>query len=267
MIGFIHWLLLLGWGAQMGPLPYESKTIEYAVHAEQKLGADIVRPTDKKIYPGVIVVHGGSWGGRSREDMTAISEFIASHGFVVMNLSYRFAPQFLYPAQIEDLAAGIAWFKAHAAEYGMDATKLGGWGYSAGAHLVTQWAFLESEKNQAPAMVAIVAGGAPFDLRWYPESPIITKLLDGFRDQRPKEYFVASPVNHVGPWVPKMFMYHGKKDVLVEAVQSSHMQNLVRDQGVEAQLHVVDFWGHIGTFLWSGESLQKGILFLKEKLK
>lgn len=267
MVNVLHWFLFLGIGAQMGPLSLQSKTIEYAVHAKKSLEADIIRPTDNKIYPGVIIVHGGSWGGRSREDMTKIGEFIASHGFVVLNVSYRFAPEFRYPAQIEDVNSAITWFKQHASEFNLNPEKLGGWGYSAGGHIITQWALLKGEESKIPALNALVAGGTPLDLSWYPESPIITHLLDGFRDERIKEYKEASPVNHVGPWAPPTFLYHGRSDTLVEAVQSSHMQNLLRDSGVEARLHVINFWGHIGTFLYGGSAYREGLKFLQEKLK
>lgn len=266
MVGFLHWLMFL-WGPQAGPLSYGTRTVEYATHAGVKLEAEIIRPADDKVYPGVLMVHGGGWSNRTREDMTKISEYLAGHGLVVMNISYRLAPKFLYPAQIEDLSAAHAWLLAHAAEVKVDPSRLAGWGYSAGGHLISQWALLESEKRKSPVLKAVVAGGTPFDLAWYPFSPIITKLLDGFRDQRPKEYKEASPVNHVGPWAPPFFLYHGEDDRLVEAVQSSHMQNLLREQGVEAQLHLTSFWGHIGTFLWDGAALQAGQSFLLDKLK
>lgn len=265
-VGVLHWIFILGMGSQMGPLPHSSKTIQYAEHAGEVLTADVHRPEDEKIYPGVIMVHGGSWGGRSREDMTKLAELVASHGFVVMNISYRFAPKHRYPAQIEDVHAAVEWFRANAGELKLDATKLSGWGYSAGGHMITQWALLEGKKAQRPVLDAIVAGGTPFDLSWYPFSPIITHLLDGFRDERLKEYVEASPTTHVGPWAPAMFMFHAESDRLVEAVQSSHMQNLLRSHGVEAKLHLIGIFGHPTAFLFSQESVLKGISFLKEKL-
>ena len=266
MIALLHWFLFW-WGPAMGPLPFKSTEVEYAYVSEQKLGADIIRPADNNSYPGVLLVHGGSWTGRSREDMTQIGEFIASHGFVVMNISYRFAPKHRYPAQIEDMQLAFKFFKTNAEKFHLDSTRIGAWGYSAGGHIVTQWALLESERVKTPVLQAVVAGGTPFDLSWYPESPLITHLLDGFRDQRIKEYKEASPVNHVGPWAPPMFLYHGKTDILVEAVQSSNMQNRLRDAGVEARLCVIKYWGHLGAFLFTAEPLEKGVSFLKEKLK
>lgn len=231
------------------------------------LAADVIRPMDENTYPGIVLVHGGSWGGRSRKDMRTIGKFLASQGFVVLNLSYRFAPKHRYPAQVEDVDRGVSWFKAAAFQWKMDSSKMGGWGYSAGGHLIAQWALLESKRMGAPVLQAVVAGGAPFDLSWYPFSPIITLLLDGFRDQRLREYQEASPVTHVGPWAPPMFLYHGAKDRLVEAVQSSHMQNRLRESGVEAQLHLTKPWGHLGAFLYAYRPVQAGMEFLVKYLK
>ncbi len=250
----------------MGPLVHSVETIDYKTSKDEILSADIHRPKDDKIYPGVILVHPGSWGGRSREDMTSIAEFLASHGFVVMNISYRFAPKHRYPAQIEDADNAIEWFKKNAEKLKLDSTRLAGWGYSAGGHIITQWAFLESKKNKSPALKAIVSGGAPYDLSWYPFSPIITHLLDGFRDQRIEEYKEASPINHISPYAPPMFLFHGEQDRLVEAVQSSNLQNKLREQGVEAELSLVSFWGHPLSFVMAGDSVQEGLEFLKKKL-
>jgi acetyl esterase/lipase len=266
-VGILHWLFILSMGSNLGPHAYTSQNVIYAEHTQEKLAADIIRPADNKNYPGVIMVHGGSWGGRSRDDMTKISELLASHGFVVMNLSYRFAPKHRYPAQIEDVAAAIQFFKNHKEKFNLDAENLAGWGYSAGAHLITQWALLEGKKHNKPQLKAIVAGGAPFDLSWYPFSPIITHLLDGFRDQRLAEYKEASPTTHVGPWAPAMFMFHAENDRLVEAVQSSHMQNLLRAHKIETELHLIKTWGHPTAFLFSQEAVMGGLQFLKQKTK
>ncbi len=246
----------------MGPLAFSHEEGLFA----PDLKASIFRPRDEKTYPAVVLVHGGSWGGRSKEDMGGIAQYLASHGFVVLNTSYRFAPEHRYPAQIDDLTVAIDWFKNQSQKFRFDPHRMGGWGYSAGGHLMTQWALLQGKKDQGSEMKAIVAGGTPFDLSWYPFSPIITHLLDGFRDERSKEYDEASPVNHIGPWAPDMFLYHGIADRLVEAVQSSHMQNLLRRADKEAQLHLVKKMGHINTFIWGGEAVLGGMNFLKEKL-
>ncbi|MCA0369893.1 MAG: alpha/beta hydrolase [Proteobacteria bacterium] len=238
----------------------------YFQDKDTTLEADIVRPQDDKTYPIVFMVHGGSWGGRHRGDMSKIAELVASHGFVVMNLSYRFAPAHRYPAQIEDVNHAVEWMKVNASKYHGDVSRMAGWGYSAGGHIITQWALLESEKLKAPVLKAIVAGGAPFDLSWYPQSPIITHLLDGYLPGRRKEYKEASAITHIGPWAPEMYFYHGKTDTLVEAVQSSNMQYRLLEHGVESELHIVEFWGHVNTFLFARKAVDGGIDFLKKKL-
>ncbi|MBY0517029.1 MAG: alpha/beta hydrolase [Bacteriovoracaceae bacterium] len=262
MANHYHTLLRKCLRLPLGPLAFSHEEAEFA----PGLKASIFRPRDEKIYPAVVLVHGGSWGGRSKEDMGGIAQYLASHGFVVLNTSYRFAPAHRYPAQIDDLTLAIDWFKNQNQKYLFDPSRLGGWGYSAGGHLITQWALLQGKEKQSMALKAVVAGGAPFDLSWYPYSPIITHLLDGFRDERPQEYFEASPVNHLGDWAPDMFLYHGIPDRLVEAVQSSHMQNLLRRFNKEARLHLVKKMGHINTFIWAGSAVSGGMNFLKEKL-
>ncbi len=245
------------------PLSLRHQRVVYSIHDGVPLWAELTRPRDERILPSVVLVHGGSWGGRSLADMRQTARLIASQGFVVLNVSYRFAPRFRYPAQLEDLHRAIHYLRAHAGDWQVDLERTCGWGYSAGGHLITQWALLESKRAGRPVFNGIVAGGTPFDLSWYPFSPIITHLLDGFRDQRLADYQQASPVNHVGPWAPPMFLYHAERDRLVEAVQSTHMQNLLRRHGVHAELHLLKWGGHIRAFLFGQSAVEKGIAFLK----
>jgi triacylglycerol lipase len=55
---------------------------------------------------------------------------------VGITINYRLAPQFQYPAGIEDLTRLVAWLKAHVADYGGDPQQIILWGHSAGgAHV------------------------------------------------------------------------------------------------------------------------------------
>jgi acetyl esterase/lipase len=56
---------------------------------------------------------------------------------VVASVNYRLAPQYLWPAQIEDVKCAIRYLRASAATYGIDTTRIGAWGGSAGGHLVS----------------------------------------------------------------------------------------------------------------------------------
>lgn len=215
-------------------------------------------------FPAVIVVHGGGWSSRSYEDMRSVSKSLASHGFSVLSINYRLAPEAKHPAPIEDLKEAWKHFLANGEKYKIDRKKLALWGYSSGGHISSYYAL--TNRDPETKLSAVVAGGTPFDLTWYPFSPYINKYLGKFRDQMLNEYVEASPVSHIHKDAPPFFMYHGLQDKLVEPAQSASMQAKLKMAGVEAHLHLVNFWGHSNTFIFSDESVEKGIRFLKEKM-
>ena len=60
---------------------------------------------------------------------------IAAKGYVVVSVSYRFAAEAPFPAQIKDVKAAIQWLHANAATYHLDPARGAVWGQSAGGHL------------------------------------------------------------------------------------------------------------------------------------
>jgi hypothetical protein len=78
------------------------------------LAADIYVPANPGLRPAVLLVHGGGWEGRDRSDMDGIAERLATRGFVVMNVSYRFAPAYRFPAQLQDMQQAVRWLRSRA---------------------------------------------------------------------------------------------------------------------------------------------------------
>src|SRR5262245_50414260 len=68
-----------------------------------QLQADIYSPQGAGPFPAVVTIHGGGWTGRTRDDMNSIAEALAKRGYVVMNVSYRLAPAWHFPAQLNDV--------------------------------------------------------------------------------------------------------------------------------------------------------------------
>lgn len=103
----------------------------------ESLTADIYQPEGQGPFPAVLVVHGGGWEGRTPADMESISKRLASSGFVAVNIAYRFAPQYRFPAQLHDLQIAMHWIQRNADSYAIDRENVSALGYSAGAHLVS----------------------------------------------------------------------------------------------------------------------------------
>ncbi|MBC7457331.1 MAG: alpha/beta hydrolase [Bdellovibrionaceae bacterium] len=234
----------------------EKNTIFKTVDQEN-LTVDIYSPIQKGLKPAVIVVHGGGWKTRSG-DMSRICEDLAQAGFVAFNITYRLAPKHLFPKPMEDVKDSIAWAKLNAAKYQVDPSQISGWGYSAGAHLI-----LMAGLNPELGLKAIVAGGTPADLTVWPDSDMVKGFLGvGFKDN-PVLWKQASPVNFVQKKSPRVFLYHGSLDHLVEVDQMYKMESALKVQGIEVETLKINYLGHIAVYFLSQKSVDEGIHFLK----
>lgn len=258
-------LLLLGCATYKGDIPYKTETFYYADGEQERQSGEAYIPLEGNNLPGVVMVHGGGWNSRNFEDNRSIAQSLASHGYAVININYRFAPKDLHPAPIEDLGMAIVWFKKNAARFRLNPEKIGLWGYSAGGHITSLYALQKT--GTADAVQAVVSGGAPYDLTWYTHSPLISPYIGERRDKKLEEYFQASPAWNIKKGAPPFFIFHAKNDKLVEYAQATSFEARMKREGNSIKRYKVPFWGHALAFILSDEAVKKGIKFLDKELK
>ncbi|MEC8554636.1 MAG: alpha/beta hydrolase fold domain-containing protein [Planctomycetota bacterium] len=99
----------------------------------------------KNIVPGIILFHGGGWGGGDRKAFSYQCDYFASRGMVAATVTYRLrtkedraaldAGQSTKRVCIPDVKSAIRWFKQHAKELGVDPNRIVAGGGSAGGHI------------------------------------------------------------------------------------------------------------------------------------
>lgn len=119
------------------------RDLPYGMHPRQVL--DVYRPAGRSGLPVVLFVHGGAFV-RGEKDSTPeiyanVCHYFARHGHVALNVEYRLAADAPYPGGAQDVAASVAWARAHAREHGGDPTRLFLVGHSAGGTHVASYAF------------------------------------------------------------------------------------------------------------------------------
>jgi acetyl esterase/lipase len=237
---------------------------------------DIYLPPGEGPFPGVLVVHGGAWRVGSRSQLAAIAMNLAKHGYTAAAVSYRLAPKDRFPAQIYDVQAAVRWLRSHAAEIKLDPTHIGGFGYSAGGHLVALLGALDDDdllEDGVPAdapsarLQAVMAGGAPCDFRVLaPNSSRLAYWLGGTPSEKPDLYRKASPVNFITSDDPPMFFFHGETDLLVPLNSPRRMVDLLGAAGVTAQMHTIPKTGHI-LAMFDLNALEQSLAFADKYLK
>lgn len=227
------------------------------------LVADFYKPESTTPTPAVLLVHGGGWNKEERRsDMTGIAKDLAKRGYLVMNTTYRLTPKWTFPAQKEDMDLAIRHLRENAKSYNLDPERIGTFGYSAGGHL-SALAGLDP-KNRVKA---IVAGGAPADLAFWPDGKLSGLLMGGPFKGREAVYREASPVSHVTRNSPPVFIYHGSKDTLVPVEHPKAFIDVLEKNNVEHEVYWVEGRSHILTHLFSANAVPQAIDFLDKHLK
>jgi acetyl esterase/lipase len=241
------------------------------------LKADIYIPEGEGPFPGVLVVHGGAWRMGTRGQLSGVAQLLAKHGFAAVAISYRLAPEYKFPAQIEDCKAAVRWMRTNATRLKIDPKHIGGYGYSAGAHLVSLLGTTDlhdglegaadASKLPSTRLQCVAAGGTPCDLRPIPaDVEGLAFFLGGSPKTCPEQYRLASPAAFVTPDDPPMFFFHGENDRLVPLASPEHMRQQLSRAGVPADLYIVPNLGHTAAAMDRG-AIDRAIVFLEEHLK
>ena len=123
--------------------------IIYAENPEWNL-LDVYRPKEsEEVLPVIVIYHGGGWVYGTKEVYQYYGMSLAQRGFAVVNFTYRLAPEYRFPAQLEDMNSVISWMYENADEYKFDMNNVFIVGDSAGAHLTGLFCALCTDKKYA----------------------------------------------------------------------------------------------------------------------
>ncbi|MBP3870781.1 MAG: alpha/beta hydrolase [Faecalicoccus sp.] len=111
---------------------------------------DVYRPKEKRgKLPVILSIHGGGWVYGDKERYQYYCMRLAQNGFAVINYTYRLAPEFGYPAPLEDTNLVASWIMENQDEYGLDTHHIFGVGDSAGANTVGLYAAILTNEDYA----------------------------------------------------------------------------------------------------------------------
>lgn len=199
-------------------------------------------------YPVVIWVHGGGWQNGSMHDSMYrdIMTTWAKQGIVVVGIDYRLSPKYMHPVHVQDVAAGINWVYCNIDSFGGDINRISLMGHSAGAHLValvaTNPKYL-GEFGLSPGKIltnVFAIDSAAYDL----SDPVQAgrKLISNAFGTDPSVLEDASPTLNVKMgWAYPSFIIAVTKIRDDAMAQSQSLQKKLRNEGVSAEVIVVDY--------------------------
>lgn len=225
------------------------RDIEYANINGYSLKLDMYYPKSAKTaVPAVIYVHGGGWtsgdkAGMRKEDLSALLD----RGYLVASINYRLAPQYKFPAQIEDVKQAVRFLRANASRFGLDPTRIGAWGGSAGGHLVALLGTCDDADFSTGPYVFSVSGRVQAVVDWFGPADLVNMAQPNLIAQVFGNEAVlksASPITYVSSDDPPFLIMHGDQDKTVPLSQSETLYQKLQAAVVPSQLVVVKNAGH-----------------------
>lgn len=139
-----------------------TEDLDLPVGPTGRVGIRILRPAiaNGRPLPFILYLHGGGWimGGKATHDRL-MRDLVEGSGAVVVCVDYALAPEVAYPAQIEQAYATLRYLAAHAADHGLDASRIAVAGDCAGGTMAAAVAML-AKQRRGPEIV--------FQLLFYP---------------------------------------------------------------------------------------------------
>ncbi|WP_180178600.1 alpha/beta hydrolase [Acinetobacter sp. YH01005] len=118
------------------------------------LSLDIYQPETSTVIaprPTIVWIHGGGWVSGSKEHAGGYFKRLAAQGYNVVSVQYQFAPEAIYPVQLNQIDAALTFLNLHAAQYGIDSQNMYLAGDSAGANMASHYAALVTKPDFAKA--------------------------------------------------------------------------------------------------------------------
>ena len=219
-------------------------------------------PSPGRPVPIVVFIHGGSWVEGSSALTSGsvakrVEDTVVGHGWLFASINYRLAPKYRWPAQIVDAKCAIRSLRAHAHDLGLDPSRIGVMGESAGGPLAAlvglagpKAGFDTGEHlDQSSAVQAVVDQSGPADLTSADWLSAKGRTLGYPAFHEPfgvtsSVLLSASPVSYAGPDDPPFLLQHGASDGTVPPDQAIELQLRLEASGGVATLEMVTNAGH-----------------------
>lgn len=236
------------------------------------LSLNVYRPPQVGKYPAIISIYGGAWQRGSPDSDETFNRYIAAQGYVVWAISYRHAPTYHFPAQIEDVRSALNFIQARAASTETDLSRVAIVGRSAGAQL----AMLAAYESTPFPIRAVVNYYGPVNLTaGYDDPPnpdpiesksVLRDFLGGTPQQFAAKYHQASPLNAVKPGLPTSLLIYGGKDHIIESRYGRYLADKLQSQGNRVVFIEIPWADHAFDAVFSGLSNQLALYYTERFL-
>ena len=230
-------------------LKYTFKT--YSTHS-LNMEVDIPKLTEGP-HPFIIWVHGGGWASGGTSAFLNQSMYLASRGIAGVRISYSVISQGgNFDLGMQELADAFAFVQEHAAEWGLDMTRFGYAGGSAGTPLGS----LAAMKHNGNGCKLFMGCNGIYDF----QHNLAGNFASGASNYLLKypttaSRGVISAINYIPTataYIPAVAVFHGTADFTISYLQSATLCDSISAKGGRAEKHIYDYYVH--SFFNKGKS-------------
>ena len=241
--------LSLGVSAQ-APAPQITPNVVYGHKDGLAMTFDVYTPPNPN-GAGVLFMVSGGWVSTwvPPEGVVRRFELLLNKGFTVFSVRHGSSPRYKVPDAAADVERAVRFIKVNATKFGVDPTRLGAYGGSAGGHLSLMLG-LDPDAGDAQARDQVLRGasGVAAVVAYFP--PVDLRGITGPSDQFPALDFAAdlaasvSPIQFVSKDDPPTLLIHGDADKLVPIGHSQRMHAALKAAGVTTEFVTIPGGAH-----------------------
>jgi triacylglycerol lipase len=182
------WALLTPFHEKLGyTAPQIDRDLRYGEHERHRLDVHSSGGPQRggALAPVFVFVHGGGFVAGDKyhpgtPGYDLVGAWAVRHGWVGVNITYRYAPEVKWPAGAEDVAAAVGWIRENIAAYGGDPDRIVVAGNSAGAVHVADFAAGHGGAVDGVRGVALISGtfGVRMPVPGQPPHPYYGEVAD-----------------------------------------------------------------------------------------
>ena len=265
----ISLFLVLSASFTQGAQPYPPRVNSDSVHTYKSVdGHDLkiwfFNPTitskTNASAPAILFFFGGGWYGGSPTQFVKYCELLSERGMVGIVADYRVKSRQGVQAKtcVEDALDALRYVTENAARLGIDPTRIGVGGGSAGGHLAASLGTIHVDDPAAPKLMALfnpatVLAPIPSNLLDTPlkalqKLELINAAIQAkegqLRDRIGLEPVELSPFHHVANNSPPTIIFHGTNDKIVPYDSAILFASHLRKKGVYVDFKTYEEAGH-----------------------
>jgi acetyl esterase/lipase len=240
------------------PGPKIHSDIVYGHKDGLALTIDIIQPPEPS-GAAVLWIQSGGWysGWSDPHNFLVSGKPYLDRKYTLVIVRHGSAPRYQVPDAVNDVRRAVRYVRLKSRDYGIDASRLGVIGGSAGGHLTLMLATTGDDGDisskdevlrQGSQIAAAVAIFPPTDLRGFVNNP--PQAIKEIAALKPPLSFdesleaSVSPILHVTDTSAPMLMIHGDRDELVPLAHSTNMEEAIKKTKAIGKLVVVKGAGH-----------------------